>query len=44
LRDKVPEFEFKGFEFFMSEDGKDLILKGWAAAGLDWCFGNETPS
>lgn len=43
LRDKVPEFAYKGFEFFMSEDGKDLILKGWAAAGLDWSFGKEAP-
>ena len=42
LRDKVPYFASEGYKWFQTEDGKDLIMKGWESAGLSKCFDKST--
>lgn len=34
LRDRVPEWAEKGFTWFQTAEGRELILKGWRSCGL----------
>lgn len=38
LRDKVPEWAEKGFDWFQTDEGRALILSGWKSCGLNESF------